>query len=74
MKYQVAVTIATEGTKTIVCDTAKQAARVALVFVWTIAPNRGFCEADFLLTRHTTSAGWSNSFRTFSVTVTRLES
>ena len=72
MKYQVAVTIATEGMKTIVCDTAKQAARIALVFVRTVAPDRAFCEADFLLTRRTTSAGWISYDRSFSVIVTRV--
>ena len=73
MKYQVAVTTPA-GTRTIICNTRFQASRVALVLVWTVAPDRAFCEADFLLTRRTTSAGWYSSNRAFHVTVTRLES
>ena len=72
MKYQIAVSVVGEGTRCIVANSARQAARVALVFVWSVSPNRGFSEADFLLTRRTTSAGWVSPNRSFSVTVTRL--
>ena len=68
MKYQVAVSLVGEGTRTIVVDTARQAARVALIFVWSVSPNREFSEADFLLTRRTTSAGWVSPNCSFSVT------
>lgn len=72
MSYQVAVSLAGEDTKCIICPTAKQAARVALVFTWSRVPDRVFSESDFYLTRRTSLVGWNSSDRSFSVTVTRV--
>jgi len=72
MKYQIAVTLAGEGARCIVANTARQAAQIATVFIWSQAPDRAFSEADFLLTRRTSSASWISSDRSFSVTVTRV--
>lgn len=70
MKYQIAVSVVGEGTKTIVADTRKQAARIAFVFAWT-AGYQGD-ENWFYLTSLTSSTGWNKSDRSLSVTVCRL--
>lgn len=71
-KYQIAVSLVGEGTRYIVVKTRQQAARVAMVIIWSHAPDRAFSEADFLLTRWTTSISWSSSDRSFSISITRI--